>query len=65
MSCPARLSGWVERSVPSARLGSGVVKISSVGMLATYSIPDAVSKRALAQLCGREQPDREVRPRPR
>ena len=39
----------LERIVPSARLGSGVVKISSVGMLATYSIPDAVRKRALPQ----------------
>ena len=35
MICPLRTSGSDERIVPSARRESGVVKISSVGMLAT------------------------------
>ena len=42
MTSPASASGRLERIVPSARRQSGVVKISSVGMLGTYSIPDAV-----------------------
>ena len=34
--------GMLEVIVPSARVGSGVVKISSVGMFGTYGRPDAV-----------------------
>jgi hypothetical protein len=40
---PRRGNGSVERSVPSVLRASGVVKTSSVGMFATYVIPEAVS----------------------
>ena len=46
MSWPESESGIVERIVPSARRASGDVKISSVGMFGTYSLPFAVWKSA-------------------
>ena len=55
----------LERMVPSARAGSGVVKISSVGMLATYSIPEAVWKRALPQCAVGSSPTVRSVPGPR
>jgi hypothetical protein len=46
---PAAISGAVDRTWPSVRRQSGVVKISSVGMLGMCSIPAAVVKVAHCQ----------------
>src|SRR6185503_2687570 len=58
---PRSASGFVDRSVPSARFRSGVVNISSVGMFATYSIPAEVRYWVADPQVVAEQSDREIR----
>ena len=46
---PPATKGFVARTTPSARLGSGAVKTSSDGRLGMWTIPPVVVKRAAVQ----------------
>jgi hypothetical protein len=62
---PWSASGRLGEIVPSARRQSGVVKISSVGMLAKYSRPRAVRNSADIQRAPGNRPTVKSVPGPR